>query len=38
LFDNSLQCTTAMEDIEYSKWLSDDACYMDPNDILDWDQ
>ena len=38
LFDNSMQCTTAMEDIEYAKWLSNDPCYMDPNDILDWEQ
>ena len=38
LFDNSLQCTIAMEDIEYAKWLSNDPCYMDPNDIEYWDQ
>jgi hypothetical protein len=25
LFDNSLQCTTAMEDIEYAKWLDPDC-------------
>jgi len=38
LFDNSMQLTTAMEDIEYAKWLSNDPCYMDPNDIEYWDQ
>jgi hypothetical protein len=40
LFDNSMQCSTAMEDIEYAKWLDSDGvpCYMDPNDILDWDK
>jgi hypothetical protein len=37
LFDNSMQCSLAMEDIEYAKWLTDQPCYMDPNDILDWD-
>jgi len=38
LFDNSMQCSIAMEDIEYAKWLTDQPCYMDPNDILDWNQ
>jgi len=38
LFDNVMQCSLAMEDIEYAKWLSNDPCYMDPNDILDWEQ
>jgi hypothetical protein len=30
LFDNSMQCTTAMEDIEYAKWLDPDCvpCYI----------
>ena len=30
LFDNGLQCTTAMEDIEYAKWLDPDRvpCYV----------
>jgi len=37
LFDNSMQCSTAMEDIEYSKWLTNQPCYIDENDILDWD-
>lgn len=26
-FDNSLQCTMAMEDIEYAKWLDPDGVY-----------
>ena len=26
-FDNAMQCTTAMEDIEYAKWLTDKPCY-----------
>ena len=38
LFDNSMQCSLAMEDIEYAKWLTDQPCYMDPNDIEWWDQ
>ena len=38
LFDNSMQCSIAMEDIEYAKWLTDQPCYMDPNDIEYWDQ
>jgi len=25
LFDNSMQCCTAMEDIEYAKWLDPDG-------------
>ena len=30
LFDNGLQCSTAMEDIEYAKWLDPDRvpCYV----------
>jgi len=28
LFDNQLQCLTAMEDINYAKWLSGDTCYV----------
>ena len=28
LFDNAMQCTTAMEDIEYAKWLTDKPCYV----------
>jgi len=36
LFDNGLQCTTAMEDIEYAKWLAGDPCYIDENDIEYW--
>jgi hypothetical protein len=35
LFDNSMQCSLAMEDIEYSKWLTNQPCYIDPNDILE---
>ncbi len=27
-FDNAMQCTTAMEDIEYAKWLTDKPCYL----------
>ena len=40
LFDNVIQCSTAMEDIEYAKWLDPDRvpCYVDDDDILDWDQ
>ena len=38
LFDNSMQCSLAMEDIEYAKWLTDQPCYMDADDILDWNQ
>jgi hypothetical protein len=37
LFDNSMQCSTAMEDIEYAKWLTNQPCYIDSDDILDWD-
>jgi hypothetical protein len=33
LFDNSIQCNLAMEDLEYAKWLCNDACYMDEDDI-----
>ena len=39
LFDNQMQCLTAMEDIEYAKWLDPDRvpCYVDENDIQWWD-
>ena len=37
LFDNSMQCSVAMEDIEYAKWLTNQPCYIDPDDIEDWD-
>jgi hypothetical protein len=37
LFDNSMQCSVAMEDIEYAKWLTDQPCYIDSDDIEDWD-
>jgi hypothetical protein len=39
LFDNSMQCSLAMEDIEYAKWLDPDRvpCYMNLNDIEYWD-
>jgi hypothetical protein len=37
LFDNSMQCSLAMEDIEYAKWLTNQPCYIDENDIEDWD-
>ena len=39
LFDNSMQCSTAMEDVEYCRWIDPEGvpCYMDTNDILDWD-
>lgn len=34
LFDNQLQCITAMEDIEYAKWLDPDCvpCYVKDDD------
>jgi len=34
LFDNQLQCITAMEDIEYAKWLDPDRvpCYIKDDD------
>jgi hypothetical protein len=34
LFDNQLQCITAMEDIEYAKWLDPDRvpCYVKDDD------
>ena len=38
LFDNGLQCSIAMEDIEYAKWLTNQPCYIDPDDIEDWDE
>jgi len=28
LFDNKMQCLTAMEDIEYCKWLCGESCYV----------
>lgn len=30
LFDNAMQCSTAMEDIDYAKWLDPEgvACYI----------
>jgi hypothetical protein len=37
LFDNSMQCSVAMEDIEYAKWLTNQPCYIYPNDIEYWD-
>jgi len=33
LFDNSMQFSLAMEDIEYAKWLTDQPCYIDQNDL-----
>ena len=37
LFDNSMQCTTAMEDIEYAKWLDPDRvpCYVKEDEDTD---
>jgi len=37
LFDNVLQCSTAMEDIEYAKWLDPDRvpCYVKDDDFED---
>lgn len=34
LFDNQMQCLTAMEDIEYAKWLDPDQvpCYIKDDD------
>ena len=34
LFDNMLQCSTAMEDIEYARWLDPDRvpCYVRDDD------
>ena len=39
LFDNSMQLTTAMEDIEYAKWLDPDRvpCYVRGSEEF-WDQ
>ena len=36
LFDNAMQCSTAMEDIDYAKWLDPDgvACYIKDTDGL----
>ncbi len=28
LFDNKMQCMTAIEDIEYAKWLTNQPCYI----------
>ena len=28
LFDNQMQCSIAMEDIEYAKWLCNDPAYV----------
>lgn len=30
-FDNQMQCMTAMEDIEYAKWLTGQPCYIKDN-------
>ena len=27
-FDNQMQCLTAMEDIDYARWLCGDPCYI----------
>jgi hypothetical protein len=32
LFDNEMQCLTAIEDIEYAKWLTDKPCYIKDDD------
>jgi hypothetical protein len=39
LFDNQMQCLTAMEDHQYARWLDSDkvSCYVDENDIEWWD-
>ena len=36
LFDNGMQCSTAMEDIDYAKWLDPEgvACYIQDTDGL----
>ena len=36
LFDNAMQCSTAMEDIDYAKWLDPEgvACYIKDTDGL----
>jgi|TARA_B100001741_G_scaffold85190_1_gene69352 hypothetical protein len=36
LFDNGMQCSTAMEDIDYAKWLDPEgvACYITDTDGL----
>lgn len=36
LFDNGMQCSTAMEDIDYAKWLDPEgvACYIKDTDGL----
>jgi hypothetical protein len=39
LFDNQMQCLTAMEDHQYARWIDPDRvpCYVDENDIEWWD-
>jgi hypothetical protein len=39
LFDNQMQCLTAMEDHQYARWLDPDRvpCYVDDDDIEWWD-
>jgi hypothetical protein len=39
LFDNGMQCTLAMEDIDYAKWLDPDRvpCYVRGDDDEDTD-
>tara|TARA_B110000503_G_scaffold118544_1_gene179576 strand:+ start:899 stop:1150 length:252 start_codon:yes stop_codon:yes gene_type:complete len=39
LFDNQMQCLTAMEDFEYCKWLDPDRvpCYIKDDDDEDTD-
>ena len=32
LFDNSMQCSIAMEDLNYAKWLCNDPCYIKDDD------
>ena len=36
LFDNGMQCSTAMEDIDYAKWLDPEGvpCYIKDTDGL----
>jgi len=29
LFDNEMQCATAMSDLDYTKWLLNRPCYID---------
>jgi hypothetical protein len=37
LFDNGMQCCTAMEDIEYAKWLDPEGvpCYVRTDDYVE---